>query len=229
MPPWLDDEVQALVHRTRPLLGSPDSVLFYGSSSFTLWHDLPAHFPGYRVINHGFGGSTLADCLEYFPLLVAPVAPRIIILYAGDNDLANGASAEQLLDLLRAFILRKREALGRVPLAFVSVKISPARFAIMHRIAYANLIISRALQEEGEVTFVDITRRMTGRGFGALMRYYGEDALHMNADGYRVLGKSLAEYLELENQRQGGLRTCEITAKPVEGAKNGDADMHHGH
>lgn len=206
MPSWFDVEVAELERRTRRLRGESNVVLFYGSSSFTLWHDLADYFPEHNVVNHGFGGSTLADCIEYFDRLVAAYAPRVFILYAGDNDLGDGASPEQVLQRLRTIIDRKREILGSVPMAYVSIKVSPARFMLMHGIAYTNRIIERELGHAADVHFVDITRRMVGRGLEPLLGYYSEDPLHMNRAGYRILGRSLFEYLSAVEQRIGDLR-----------------------
>lgn len=190
-----DQEVEALRDRSQANGPQNKLVLFYGSSSFTLWGDLDRYFPEYNVANHGFGGSTLDDCVAYFDRLVTDFNPGAIILYAGDNDLANGATPEHVLACLNAFIDRKRRTLGAIPTAYVSIKISPARFDIMHRIGYTNRIIERRLGAEPDVRFVDITRRMTGRGLIPFLDYYASDPLHMNRDGYRVLGKSVAEYL----------------------------------
>lgn len=224
MPAWFEAEVAALEQRMRCLCGQRNVVLFYGSSSFTLWHDLAAYFPGYEVANLGFGGSTLENCVEYFERLVVPLEPRVLVLYAGDNDLADGSSPEAVLDRLGAIIRRKRETLGTIPMAYVSIKISPARFFIMHKIAYTNRIIERALATEGEVEYVDITRRMIGRGMGPLLGYYSEDPLHMNRDGYRVLGKSVADYLAGLESRSGDLRVRRAESDPAWMLPTQDAD-----
>lgn len=215
MPSWFDSEVADLERRTRGQRESANGILFYGSSSFTLWDDLDHYFPEHNVINHGFGGSTLADCAEYFDRLVAAYAPSVLVVYAGDNDLADGSTPEQVLDRLRAMIQRKRETLGSVPMAYVSIKVSPARFALMHRIAYTNRIIERELRGAADVAFVDITRRMVGRGLGPLLAYYSEDPLHMNRDGYRLLGRSLFEYLGALERHVGDLRVRKSAARPL--------------
>ncbi|MBL8667997.1 MAG: hypothetical protein JNM48_11105 [Rhodospirillales bacterium] len=213
MPGWFDGEVADLERRTRSLQGGRNLILFYGSSSFTLWHGLAGHFPEHNVVNHGFGGSTLADCIDYFDRLVVAYSPSVLIVYAGDNDLGDGATPEQVVERLRIIIQRKREALGAAPMAFVSIKVSPARFALMHGIAYTNRLIERELAEGNDVRFVDITRRMVGRGLGPLLNYYTEDPLHMNEDGYRVLGGSLAEYIGTVERDAGDLRIRRAQAR----------------
>jgi lysophospholipase L1-like esterase len=215
MPSWFDGDVAALEQRTKARRGERNLIVFYGSSSFTLWHDLEAHFPGYNVVNHGFGGSTLADCVEYFDRLVRAMSPRVIVLYAGDNDLGDGGTPEAVLGRLRAFIRCKRGTLGAVPLAYVSIKISPARFWLMHRIAYTNRMIEREVGRNSDVCYVDITRRMVGRGMEPLLDCYTDDPLHMNAQGYRILAKSLTEYLVQIECVTGVLRVREPANPPA--------------
>lgn len=215
MPSWFDQEVDELERRNAARRGEQNLLLFYGSSSFTLWHDMADHFPEYNVVNHGFGGSTLVDCLEYFDRLVAAFRPAVIILYAGDNDLGNGGTPEGVLASLEHFLARKRATLGAVPMAYVSIKVSPARFPIMHRITYTNLILERRLADEADAAFINITKRMTSRGLVDFLQYYTEDPLHMNRAGYRVLGKSLSEYLAAAEAAAGPLKVRPAAAAPA--------------
>jgi lysophospholipase L1-like esterase len=203
---WFDDEVRELERRTAHRFGSDRLVLFYGSSTFTLWDGLEQRFPGFNVVNHAFGGSHLADCVHFFDRLVAPVRPRAIILYAGDNDLDFDARPEDLRDRLDAFMTRKRQTLGDVPVTYVSIKISPARFHIMFKISYSNYILQQYVCRQPDMHYLDITRRMTSRGRLELMKYYSEDPLHMNRAGYRLWGASLAAHLEQLHRTVGPLR-----------------------
>lgn len=227
MPSWFDDEVAALAHRTRARQGEDKLILFYGSSTFTLWSDIEAHFPAHNVLNHGFGGATLADCLEYFDRLVTPFRPSAIVLYAGDNDLDNGASPEAVIALLKRFLARKRACLGAVPLGYVSIKVSRQRLHFMHTIGYTNKLADRLLADAEDAAFVDFTRRLTGRGYHPWQDYFTHDPLHMNPAGYRVLGKTIAEYIgRLErDHRPLSARATGVLPKwavPLEGG-NGDS------
>src|SRR5689334_8599380 len=79
----------------------PGGVLFVGSSSIRLWDGLESDFAALPVvINRGFGGSRLSDCVHYLDRLVIRYRPRLVLVYAGDNDLAEGRSAA---DVLRQF------------------------------------------------------------------------------------------------------------------------------
>ena len=69
-----------------------NAVLFIGSSSFRKWTAMAEDFPGIQVINRGFGGSEIDDSTSFAERIIFPYHPRIIVLYAGDNDLAAGKS-----------------------------------------------------------------------------------------------------------------------------------------
>ena len=59
------------------------AILFVGSSSFTLWKDVQDYFPGYAIINRGFGGSTLPDLIRYADQIIIPLKPKQIVIYCG--------------------------------------------------------------------------------------------------------------------------------------------------
>src|SRR6202012_1719283 len=64
------------------------AILFVGSSSFRKWTNLQSYFPGYPVINRGFGGSTFPDVIRYAGEIIYPYHPKQVVIYCGDNDLA---------------------------------------------------------------------------------------------------------------------------------------------
>src|SRR5688572_2394579 len=66
------------------------AVLFIGSSSIRLWKSLEQDFPNLKVINRGFGGSQIEHSNRYFDKIVAPYRPKLIVFYAGGNDVAAG-------------------------------------------------------------------------------------------------------------------------------------------
>ena len=70
-----------------------DATLFLGSSSIRLW-DIAGSFRDIRTVNRGFGGATTPHVLHYYKRLLPPVAPRAIVVYVGENDLAAGAAPE---------------------------------------------------------------------------------------------------------------------------------------
>ena len=104
-----------------------DAVLFVGSSTIRMWQTR-ASFPDLPVINRGFGGSHISDINFYFKRVVSPYKPKVIVFYAGDNDIASGKSAQQVLDDFRRFVEMVRNQLPRTPIIFISIKPSESRW-----------------------------------------------------------------------------------------------------
>src|SRR6187549_2560140 len=65
-----------------------NAILLIGSSSFTKWTDVQDYFPGYKIINRGFGGSSLPDVIRYANSIIFPYHPKQIVIYCGENDFA---------------------------------------------------------------------------------------------------------------------------------------------
>jgi len=72
-------------------------IVFVGSSTIRRW-DLAKSFPGLPAVNRGFGGSHMTDSLRYVDRIVTPYHPRVVVVYAGDNDLASGKSPQRVAD-----------------------------------------------------------------------------------------------------------------------------------
>src|SRR5690349_12444271 len=68
-------EIRAFEARDREAPPPAGAVLFVGSSSIRMWCTLERDFPRRRVVNRGFGGSEMADLLEYAPRVVLPYRP----------------------------------------------------------------------------------------------------------------------------------------------------------
>jgi hypothetical protein len=74
---------------------APGGIVFVGSSSIRGWSTLAEDFPLDRVLNRGFGGSHLIDVVRHADALVLRHRPRVVVLYAGENDIASGRSSPE--------------------------------------------------------------------------------------------------------------------------------------
>jgi hypothetical protein len=64
--------------RTNP--PPPGCIVFVGSSSIRFWTTLAADFPGFPVINRGFGGSQLADSVNFANRIITAYHPREVVI-----------------------------------------------------------------------------------------------------------------------------------------------------
>lgn len=186
---WYDEEVSALERgrATRPAV--PHPVVFYGSSTLRLWTDLAKDLQNPRALNLAFGGSTLEACGYFFERIVPPERPEAILIYAGDNDLGDGHSPQQVLSSFRDLAAKIEHQLPGVPFTFVSIKPSVARFGIINRIRLANDMIRDEIALHASrgslVHYISIFEVMM-RGGRPRPELFLEDGLHMSPEGYRV-------------------------------------------
>ena len=170
-------------------------VLFVGSSSIRMWTTLAADFPGVPVINRGFGGSAIADSTYYADRIVVPYHPRLIVMYAGDNDIAEGDTPAQVCDAFRTFVARVRRALPETAIAYISIKPSLARAALWPQMREANRMIADGSRKQRGVTFVDVATRMLDANGKPRPELFRTDGLHMDAAGYAIWTQALKPVL----------------------------------
>jgi lysophospholipase L1-like esterase len=163
-----------------------DAVLFVGSSSIVRWKTLARDFPEVRVVNRGFGGSELADSVHYLDRLVLPHQPRVVVLYAGENDLQAGATAEQVHARFQAFRQGLHAALPQTRLVFIAIKPSPSRAKIRERIDRANTLIAATCREDPRLAFADVVPPMLDAAGQPRAELFVADRLHLSEAGYAV-------------------------------------------
>lgn len=170
-------------------------VVFVGSSSIRLWHTLTEDFAGVHVVNRGFGGSEIRDATRYASRLIKPHAPRLVVLYAGDNDLMNGRTPRQVEKDFVAFVQRVRRQAPETRIAFLAIKPSPARVHLLEEGRDANRRIARAAATLKGVDFIDVATPMLDAEGKPRPELFLEDMLHINGDGYRLWTKIVAPYV----------------------------------
>jgi lysophospholipase L1-like esterase len=185
---WYEAEVREL-ERVRPRVACP--VVFYGSSSIRLWPRLDRDG---QVVNRGFGGSTLEACVYFFERLVVPLGPRSLVIYAGDNDLGDGGSADQVLTCFRQLAAKIESKLPGVPYGFISIKLSPARMGIADRIRRANELIRKEIECRPAGYFIPIHDAMLDAQGIPQRDFFLADGLHLNLAGYRLWEQILSSY-----------------------------------
>lgn len=187
-----ESEIAEIEARDRVDAGTRGGIVFVGSSSIRMWPSLAADFPGFPVLNHGFGGSTLADVIWFTPRIVLPYLPREIVLYAGDNDLAAGRTPVQVMDDYTTFVRVVRQALPAVRIVYVSIKPSPSRWTLAEPMRQANALIAQAIARDTLATYVDVFTPMLGPSGRPRPELFQADSLHMTSAGYALWRARLA-------------------------------------
>lgn len=171
------------------------AVLFIGSSSIRMWKDLATDFPATKVINRGFGGSEIDDSTAYVDRIVVPYQPRMVVLYAGDNDLNSGKTPQQVFEAYQAFVNRVRAKLPQAKIAFISIKPSLARLKLMDQMKTTNELIRSYTRKQKNLIFIDVFTPMLNAEGKPSPELFIQDGLHMTRAGYDIWRRIIAPYL----------------------------------
>jgi lysophospholipase L1-like esterase len=197
--PW-EKDIAAFEKRDREKAPPKHPVLFVGSSSIRRW-SLSTFFPELPALNRGFGGSQMADVVHFAPRIVLKYEPRLIVLYAGDNDLAAGKTPQRVRDDFRDFVKIVHDKLPKVRIVFISIKPSLLRWALIDKIRKANALIEEECKKGERLVYLDIAPPMLGDDGKPRRELFADDGLHLNAKGYAVWAKHLKPYLEADSKK----------------------------
>jgi lysophospholipase L1-like esterase len=191
------EEIKEFKNQDRINPPPANAILFVGSSSFRKWTDVSSYFPGYTIINRGFGGSSLPDVIFYVPEIVVPYHPKQVVIYCGDNDLASSdaVTADTVFERFRVLFELIRNNLPGENILFISIKPSPSRIRLKEKMEKANLLIQTYLSLQQHAGFVDVYHKMLNPDGSVMTDIFLEDNLHMNAKGYAIWKKVITPYL----------------------------------
>jgi lysophospholipase L1-like esterase len=169
-------------------------IVFIGSSTIRLW-DTAAAFPDLKIVNRGFGGSWLSEAVRYAERIVTPYEPRLVVLYAGDNDIAQGWTSEQVAIEFERFVRVVHAKLPQSKILYVAIKPSILRWQQDHRMQLANDLIRAVCDKDDRLGFLDIGAVMLGYDEKPRPELYVADGLHMTAEGYRIWNAVIRPFL----------------------------------
>jgi lysophospholipase L1-like esterase len=182
-----------------------NGVLFIGSSSIRLWKTLTRDFPELSVLNRGFGGSQISDSVRYFDRIVLPYKPKMIVMYAGGNDLNAKKTPEEVANDFKQFASKVRIFLPETRLAYISINPSVSRWPQEDKVLETNRLIQKFIQENdgknGKLSFLDSHAKLLSAEGKPRPEILQKDGLHLNDEGYKLwLSVLKPQILELSNK-----------------------------
>lgn len=173
------------------------ALLFVGSSSIRGWN-LGESFPDRQTINRGFGGSEIADSNRYADRIIIPYQPRVVVVYAGDNDIAHGKNAATVLTDYQKLTRTIHAALPKARIVFVAIKPSIKRWKLVAEMRKANDLIRQAAAKDARLEFVDVDTPMIGDDGQPRKDLFKADGLHLNKQGYQLWAKMVRPHLNVQ-------------------------------
>jgi len=169
-------------------------IVFVGSSTIHRW-DVASYFPDLKIINRGIDGTELSDAVKYIDRLVLRYEPRLVVVYAGDNDIGAGKLSEQVSVDFERFVRAVHTRLPETRILYIGIKPSPLRWLQIDRMRLANQVIKTICERDDRVAFLDFDNLMLGWDEKPRKDLYVEDGLHLSPKGYHLWSIVLRPYL----------------------------------
>ncbi|SEM55226.1 Lysophospholipase L1 [bacterium A37T11] len=171
-------------------------ILFVGSSSIRKWTDLESRFADKPIIRRGVGGCQLSQIVDlYMDSIVYPYQPKKIFLYAGDNDLSAGQTADQVVANFEKFYQLVVTNNPKVKVYWMSVKLCNSRIKLLSRVTEVNKRIRAFLKTEKNGVYVDLTSVLLDAKGNPDDSLFEKDQLHLKPVGYDRWQEVLKKYL----------------------------------
>ena len=162
-----------------------NEIVFVGSSTIRMWKTAEA-FPDLKVINRGFGGSEIADSVKYADRIILPYKPRIVVVFAGGNDINAGKTPERVADDFKALAAKIHAALPKTRIYYLSLFPNVKRRAQDEKCVQVNELIRAFTKTDERMGYVDTATKMRAADGGPRPELLRDDGLHMNDDGYKI-------------------------------------------
>jgi len=172
-----------------------NALLFIGSSTIVRWKSLAQDYPEHKVINRGFGGSQIADSVNFADRIIIPYAPRAVFLRAGGNDLNAGKSVEHVFGDFKAFVAKVQGKLPQTDIFFIGLSPSIARWKQHEQEQELNKLVQDYIAGKQHLTYIETYGMVLGADGKPREDLFVEDKLHFNEAGNKLLAEKVRPYL----------------------------------
>ena len=169
-------------------------IVFTGASSIVRW-DLKEYFPDLKVLNRGFGGSEMADAARYAPRIVVPHAPRIVVLYPGENDIARGVTADTVGAGFQQFVKNIHGPMPKTRIIAIGLKPTPVRWQFIDEMRRANKLIKGYCEAQAGCLYINVEPEMLGADGRPRPELFVSDGEHMTPEGYKIWTRLVRPHL----------------------------------
>ena len=174
----------------------PGAIVATGSSSMRFWdHRIHQDLAPLTIISRGFGGSNMNDVLTYLDTLVLKHKPRAVMLYEGDNDVAQGVPVETILKTFESAITKIHQQDDDIRIYLLSVKPSISRVEMWPTMLEVNEGLRSIAETNERITYIDVATPMLNPDGSMREDLFVSDMLHMNQKGYDIWRNVVAPVL----------------------------------
>ncbi len=167
--------------------GRQTDIIFSGSSSIRKWKTLAKDMNGLKVLNRGFGGSTVPEAIYYADVLFFKHHPKKIVFYSGDNDIAfQRWDINQVFESYKYFCKVIHSHLPQTKIYIISLKPSPARKKYWGKMKVLNDSLQIYIKSQKLCEYIDAASCFIDDTGGIKKEFFAPDGVHLNKEGYEI-------------------------------------------
>jgi len=170
-----------------------DKNLMLGSSSIKRLDHLKYLSCG-SWVNRGIGNSVIEDLSRYVDFTPLSIKPKIILLYAGENDISRGINTETTINAMKALIDTLIEKFPESSIHIIAIKPSPKRELFWKDFHVVNGNVKKYVQSLNSVFFHSHFKQDNKNK----SLNFVADGVHLSDNGYRVFTKGVKEACEIK-------------------------------
>jgi lysophospholipase L1-like esterase len=177
------------------------AIVFVGSSTIAHWWSLVDDMAPLPVVNRGINGARLRQLPDYVDRIVTPYAPRAVVVYAGENDIAGFLGStkrtpDEVLASFQALCAKVHARLPTIPIYFISIKPPKRRTSYAVGFCAANRLVEELCRSDERLHFIDAERALIDAAGEPRAGIFEADGIHLNDAGYRILTSIVKPLLE---------------------------------
>ncbi|MBQ4087867.1 MAG: hypothetical protein IJC78_06445 [Clostridia bacterium] len=196
-------EEQVLAYESQP--ADKGQIVFYGPSYFTRWSMRFGEIPMEEcikgasgktcVINRGFGSSCSEHQLYYYPRMIRPLAPKVMVYESFANGESFGYTSEELFELAQRVVWYAKTDFPNINIYLCSGHNSKnmTEKRLEETKEYSGWLMELA-KNTPNVFYIDVLNHPSMKR----KDIYIEDGVHLNSLGYQLYAEVFKEALKDE-------------------------------
>jgi lysophospholipase L1-like esterase len=185
-------------------------IVVIGSSTITNWGTIKTDLSPLNIIPRGFGGSTIDEVDYYLDRMVLAYAPRTVVIYEGDNELAEGQTPQYIAGRFADVTKRIHARFPSARVYVISVKPSMSRWRLWESSRQLNQLLEAWTRSDSRLAYIEAASALLGADGMPIASYYAEDRLHLTSTGYQAWAKAIKpQLMALESRKAPNPPTLE--------------------
>jgi lysophospholipase L1-like esterase len=173
-------------------------ILLCGSSFIEYWESSEADLSPLTTYNVGVSSTVVSDWSKWVDKMIAPFAPRAIVLYVGSNDMHGSIGSKEggkVADEVVALLEKIHERLPETTVYYISVAPTVLREKVWGEAEKCNAAVEKYCGEKDYLNFIDCTPALLNEDGSLKNDIYKSDKLHFNQKGYEIWKSAIAPVL----------------------------------